>query len=240
MADCGDIKYGIDSVSGNISILTVTRVFYKSSLTPQVTTAGADKEVTYCSHHLLRFRPRGMLQAVLRNTGGNSWFCQDSQGWHSSRQRSPAWSLYHWISESLIGPKGSGDQDTNPSLVKTQMMSSDCSQGIMWSGYWPLIGQEWSCNPLHHYKSQPWLLTWQSQTGLLSYSLSVQLPGKKRTFEKITVEQKWLGRHFFKKPLCPMRWCSDRHRVTPWSLGSGPRKLASSVVDLDISVTDHT
>ena len=72
MADCGDIKYGIESVGGNISILTVTRVFYKSSLTPQVTTAGADKEVTYCSHHLLRFRPRGMLQAVLRNTGGNS------------------------------------------------------------------------------------------------------------------------------------------------------------------------
>ena len=72
MADCGDIKYGIESVGGNISILIVTRVFYKSSLTPQVTTAGADKEVTYCSHHLLRFRPRGMLQAVLRNTGGNS------------------------------------------------------------------------------------------------------------------------------------------------------------------------
>ena len=70
------IYYHMESLGRNISALTVTSVFYKSSLTPLLR---LNKEVTYCPDHLLRFHPRNAPSSS-PDTGGNSWFCQDCRG----------------------------------------------------------------------------------------------------------------------------------------------------------------
>lgn len=90
------MNYYMESLGCNISVLTVTSVFYKSSLTPLLR---LNKEVTYCPDHLLRFYPRNAPSSS-PDTGGNSWFCQDCPGWHSGSHWSLAWSLHHCKSQS--------------------------------------------------------------------------------------------------------------------------------------------
>ena len=63
-----EINYYMESLGRNISGLTVTSVFYKSSLTPLLR---LNKEVTYCPDHLLRFHPRNAPSSS-PDTGGNS------------------------------------------------------------------------------------------------------------------------------------------------------------------------
>ena len=63
-----EINYYMESLGHNISALTVTSVFYKSSLTPLLR---LNKEVTYCRDHLLRFYPRNAPSSS-PDTGGNS------------------------------------------------------------------------------------------------------------------------------------------------------------------------
>ena len=90
------MNYYMESLGGNISALTVTSVFYKSSLTPLLR---LNKEVTYCPDHLLRFHPKNAPSSS-PDTGGNSWFCQDCPGWHSGSHWTLAWSLHHCKSQS--------------------------------------------------------------------------------------------------------------------------------------------